>query len=270
MPRTAATACLEGAPAMTRRLSPLAAAAGLVLLLGGMLTACATPAGSESGSGVSPSGSSSAPAATGGSDDATGGDDADVDAAWLDGGRLIGVVTYGSSTCVPEVGEVTLDGAVLTVELIDDAEAACTRDFVPRVNVVGAADIDPTQKLEVRVTGDAYAGDADLDALPADLVGGAETDYLPSAGWTDEDGQFVILTWGSSGCPPEIASVEATGATEVTATFVDPPADQVCTMDMAPRALVAAVAGVEDEDALVELVLTGGEFTGQRATILPN
>ena len=33
-------------------------------------------------------------------------------------------------------------------------------------------------------------------------TGGGMTDYLPSAGWTDTDGQFVLLTWGSSSCAP--------------------------------------------------------------------
>jgi hypothetical protein len=39
-------------------------------------------------------------------------------------------------------------------------------------------------------------------------------------------------------------------------TFETPPADQVCTMDMAPRATVAFVEGLE-EDVDVSLVLAG-------------
>ena len=83
------------------------------------------------------------------------------------------------------------------------------------------------------------------------------TDYLPSAGWTDTDGQFVLLTWGSSSCAPVISEVAASGPAEVTVTFETPAADQVCTMDMAPRAAVAVVDGLE-EDSDVTLVLAGG------------
>ena len=74
--------------------------------------------------------------------------------------------------------------------------------------------VDPAQELEIRVTGEGYHGDTDLDGV-AGLTGGGETDYLPSAGWTDEDGQFVILTWGSSTCVPAVENVAAAGATEV-------------------------------------------------------
>ena len=53
-----------------------------------------------------------------------------------------------------------------------------------------------------------------------------------------------------------IADVAATGPAQVTVTFEAPPADQVCTMDMAPRGTVAVVDGLEAEDD-VTLVLTG-------------
>ena len=69
------------------------------------------------------------------------------------------------------------------------------------------------------------------------------------------------MTWGSSTCPPMIESVEPTGPTEVTVTFATPPADQVCTMDMAPRGTLATVSGLEGE-ADIDLVLTGAEFDG--------
>ncbi|WP_203581882.1 hypothetical protein [Microbacterium hibisci] len=234
----------------------LIAAAGLALLTAGLLTACASPAGSEPNS-SSPS--SSAP----GTDDS---DDMDLEAAWLDGGRMIGLVTYGSSTCVPTAGDVSYADGVLEVELVDPAgDTACTRDMVPRATVVGLPEeADTTQEFEVRVTG-AYSGEADLDPVPGlDQTG--ETDYLPSAGWTDADGQFVILTWGSSTCPPVIENVEGSG-TEVTVTFATPPADQACTMDMAPRGVVAQVSGIDD-DAEVFAILTGAEYDDVRIPII--
>ncbi|QKJ18224.1 hypothetical protein [Microbacterium hominis] len=241
---------------MSRRILPLA-----VLLAGGLLlSACATPVGTV---GSEPSGSSSPSPSPSASDDDTA--ETEVDAAWLDAGRMIGVVTYGSSTCIPRAEEVAMVDGVLEVELRDDPAAACTRDLAPRASVVALPEgVDPTQDLEIRVTG-GYSGDTDLDGLDAAPSG--TTEFLPSAGWV-EDGMFVVLTWGSSSCVPELASVEATGPAEVTATFATPPADQVCTMDMAPRALVATVEGVDDDEAV--LVLTGGEFLEVRTPILPS
>ena len=93
------------------------------------------------------------------------------------------------------------------------------------------------------------------------------TDYLPSAGWTDADGQFVLLTWGSSSCAPVISEVAATGPAEVTVTFETHPADQVCTMDMAPRATIAVVDGLQ-EDSDVSAILAGSpEFDNVRIPI---
>jgi hypothetical protein len=230
---------------------------GLALLLAGALTACAT------GSGGTPT-----PASTG-----TGGDsnEQDVDAAWLDGGRMVGIVTQGSSTCIPSAEEATYEKGVMEVTLVEpEGDTACTADLVPRVTLVGTPEgVDPAKGVEIEVTGDGWHGDTDLDGVP-DLATGGETDYLPSAGWTDVDGQFVILTWGSSSCAPAIENTEVTSATEVTVTFVTPPADQVCTMDMAPRGLVTAVNGLEDEDAGIFAILTGAEFDNVRIPNYPN
>jgi hypothetical protein len=137
-----------------------------------------------------------------------------------------------------------------------DADTACTSDLVPRVTLVEVPEgVDPSQDLAITVTGDGFAGSTDLEGVEG-LTGGGMTDYLPSAGWTDTDGQFVLLTWGSSSCVPVISDVAASGPAEVTVTFETPAADQVCTMDMAPRATVAVVEGLE-EDSDVSLVLVG-------------
>jgi hypothetical protein len=102
------------------------------------------------------------------------------------------------------------------------------------------------------------------------LTAGGETDYLPSAGWTDVDGQFVMLTWGSSSCPPVLENTEVTSDTEITVTFATPPTDQVCTMDMAPRGTVASVLEGPDDESDVFAILTGAEFDNVRIPILPN
>ena len=195
--------------------------------------------------------------------DAPAGQETDVEAAWLDDGRIIAVVTSGSSTCVPtaESAEINSDGA-LAVELVEpDADTACTRDLVPRATLVTVPNgVDPSQDLEIWVTSEAgYYGDVTLAGASGLAGPGGETDYEPTAGWTQQQGQFVILTWGSSGCVPVVESSEVTGEAEVTVTFQDPPADQVCTADMAPRtnfAFADGLSGVED----VQLVLSGDSF----------
>ena len=195
--------------------------------------------------------------------DAPAGQETDVEAAWLDDGRIIAVVTSGSSTCVPtaESAEINSDGA-LAVELVEpDADTACTRDLVPRATLVTVPNgVDPSQDLEIWVTSEAgYYGDVTLAGASGLAGPGGETDYEPTAGWTQQQGQFVILTWGSSGCVPVVESSEVTGEAEVTVTFQDPPADQVCTAGMAPRtnfAFADGLSGVED----VQLVLTGDSF----------
>lgn len=192
--------------------------------------------------------------------DAPAGQQADVDAAWLDEGRMIAIVTVGSSSCVPTVesAEINSDGA-LAVELAGpDANTACTADLVPRASLVGVPEgVDPSQDLEVWVTSEGFYGEVLLAGVPGlSTPSGEGTDYEPSAGWTQSQGQFVILTWGSSSCVPVVETSEVTGEAEVSVTFAEPPADQACTMDMAPRTAFGfadGLSGVED----VALVLSG-------------
>lgn len=225
-----------------------------LLLAGGALAGCASQ-------------TASAPTADPSTDG--GSTEVEIDAAWLDDGRIIGLVTSGSSSCVPAADDATLeaDGS-LSVTLVEpDAETPCTRDMVPRVTLVEVPEgVDPAEDLAISVTGDGYSGSTDLDGVDG-LAGGGMTDYLPSAGWTGTDGQFVLLTWGSSSCVPVISEVAASGPAEVTVTFETPAADQVCTMDMAPRATVVAVDGLEQQDE-VSLVLAGSpEFDNVRIPI---
>ncbi len=242
---------------MSRRLPALTAAAGAVLLLAGALSACAT---------VTPGSSPEPP------DDQTTAPvtpiDADFELAWLDGGRAIGVVTMGSSTCVPfaEAATLTAAGTVEIAMTEPPSDQACTRDLVPRVSFAALPEgIDPRQELEVVLTGD-YRGDESIDGLEGAIPEPAE--YEPSAGWAD-DGVIVLLSWGSSSCAPIVENVEVTGANEATVTFTDPPADQVCTADMAPRATVVALG--EDalsDDADAQLVLAGDTFDNVTVSVL--
>ncbi|GAA1469094.1 hypothetical protein [Microbacterium thalassium] len=180
----------------------------------------------------------------------------DVAAAWLDDGRGIGVVTYGSSSCEPSLVAADLHIGSLTVDLADPEDAVCTADYAPRATYVPAPEgVDPSADLLVVVEGD-YSGEVTLES-DARLSGmpGDPTDYAPSAGWAGR-GMLVILTWGSSGCPPVVESAAATGESEVTVTFETPPDDQVCTMDMAPRTTIATVDGPENPTGAT-LVLIG-------------
>lgn len=232
---------------MSRRLFTAAAALGAGALL---LSACAT------GTAVDP-GSNDPDAVEQG-----GAQEMDVDAAWLNGGSAIGVITWGSSSCVPTAEDVTVEAdGTLAITMTDaaTAETPCTMDMAPRATMVSLPDgVDATKDLDIVVTlGDAI-GETDLDAatnIPADFE-----EFSPSAGWTDIDGVYVVLTWGSSTCVPVVMNSEVTGADEVTLEFQAAPADKPCTMDMAPRLNLADAPGVKDNGQTMLTITGDGEF----------
>ncbi len=229
---------------MTTRFASAVAGGGLALLLMASLTACATDS------------SDPTPPASGGTSGAT---EVEVDAVWLDGGRMVGLVTQGSSSCVPIADGATLSAdGVLEVTLVEPASEVCTADMAPRVTVVSLpAGIDPSQDLQIAVAGDGYRGETDLDGVDGLPAPSGQTDYAPSAGWVD-DGAFAIVTWGSSSCAPTIQDVEVTASDAVTVTFADPEPDRMCTMDIAPRAVLAFPDGELADDVPVTVTLTGG------------
>ncbi len=175
-----------------------------------------------------------------------------MEAAWLDGGRMFAVVTWGSSTCVPTVDEATAEGQTVAVTLnAGDPSQACTEDLVPRASLGSLPEgVDPTTDVELIVTLGDVTDDIDLDGNAA-LAGGAG-EYEPSAGWFDDAG-IVLLTWGSSTCAPILENVEASvgGATVTFKTE-----DRVCTMDMAPRATIVPLTGLPDDADDDEFTLT--------------
>lgn len=235
-----------------RILPVLSALAGVLLIAG-----CAS---SEPGSSTP----SSTPAASSGSSGSAGGD-ADLEATVLDDGRMFALITWGSSTlaCVPQVGEVSANGQTVDVTLEDTAgeDQVCTADYSPRASVGALPEgVDPTKEITFNVTyGDVVDDvDADGDAAFASAPG-SPTDYLPSAGWID-DGALVLLTWGSSTCPPVVESLEGAGSAG-TVTFVTDDT-KACTMDMAPRATIIAFGDDEVEDDAFTLTLVGGGVDG--------
>lgn len=185
----------------------------------GALTACTAASPTAS------SGGSTAPAS-------------EVGAVWLDGGRVLGVLTQGSSTCAPVAADPTLDAeGVLHVLLAPSMGSACADDLVWRATLIAAPTaIDRADELRVEVTGEAQA----TVALPGVDVGAAPAEeYAPSAGWSTIDDTLVVLSWGSSSCPAVLASADAAGPGEVELRFAELDATRSCTMDMVPRAVIA-------------------------------
>ena len=195
------------------------------------------------------------------SPDAGGGvGDFETEAAWLDAGRLIGLVTYGSSSCVPVVEDATVAGDVITVTFAkQESNAVCTADMAPRVSVFGVPEgTDVTEDVNILIAGTDEDADLDgLDAAPADT----STDYAPSAGWYNDKGGFIVATWGSSTCVPVIDAVEPTGTADVALTFATPKEDRPCTLDRVPRANIAQVDGLATQDDIT-LLLSGDNITG--------
>ncbi|MBS1697457.1 MAG: hypothetical protein JST25_03530 [Actinobacteria bacterium] len=184
----------------------------------------------------------------------------DPAAAWLDGGRGIGLVTYGSSSlaCTPAVQDVTADGQTVVVTLADpDPKAACTADFVPRATFIDVpASIDPAADVTVSFDGAGFAGRVPLSGSSAL---GSVAQGTPSAGWFAPDG-IVLLTWGSSTCRPVVSGLaeEASGATVTFATD----ATKACTMDFVPRVTVLGVTAPADPSGYT-LTLKGGGLDGE-------
>lgn len=228
--------------------------AGLIAVAALAVGCAGTPASTSPTSSSAPE-QSTAPAP------APGGDD-DFEAVWLDDGRMFGVVTMGSSTCVPQVEEVTASGQRVTVSLVNvvDAYDFCTADLAPRASVGAFPEgIDPTKDVELVVTYEGVTDDADLDGYP-ELTGipGSPTEYAPTAGWFDDE-SLVLLTWGSSSCPPVVESVEGSGTTG-TVTFAADEEGKQCTMDMAPRTTIIFFSDDQVEDDGFQLTLVGANL----------
>lgn len=241
---------------MTSPLRILTSVAG-VFAAALLVAGCTAGPGSES--------PTSSPASS--ADSADNSDDAnDVEGTLLDDGRMFAVVTWGSSTCVPQVDQVAGSGQNVTVTLVDPegddgAEKACTADMAPRASVGALPEgVDPTSDVTLTVTYGDLVEDLDLDGNAA-FAGtpGESTEFQPSAGWFD-DSNLVLLTWGSSSCPPVVESLEGSGSAG-TVTFVTDD-DKACTMDMAPRATIVSFGEDAIDDDGFTLTLKGGGLEG--------
>lgn len=187
-----------------------------------------------------------------------------AEAAWLDNGRMIGIVTSGSSTCIPSVDDVVAKGQEIAVALTEPTDKPCTMDFVPRVSLLAVPEgVDPAKDVTIMIAGDGsqvvVPGAAALTGTP-----GSPTDYAPSAGWFSGTG-IALLTWGSSTCPPILGEVKAVdgGASVALSTT-----SEVCTMDMAPRGTVVTLDTAPAAHAGFALTLDGAGFTQQKVAIV--
>lgn len=232
----------------TASLTGLAALAASVLLLAG----CASPQASSDG--------------PGGSEEVG---ELEVSATWLDGGRVIGLVTQGSSTCVPNPTDVTYENGQLTVTLQDpDPDAPCTRDIVSRLSLVSAPEgIDSTQPLDVSVTYGDVEGGTDLEGI--DAASASTKEGQASAAWV-ADNEIALLTWGSSSraCYPAPESV-AVDAGVIRVVMATPSVDLVCTADFSAQGTIVFVDGASDDDEY-ELALTGHGFDTEALVAVRN
>lgn len=156
---------------------------------------------------------------------------------------MVAIVTRGRSGRAPLATEVKVDDETVHVTLEEqgsEASAPSRRidgaEGVDRASLIGVPErIDPHRDLTLLVTMGGSTSEVRLLADPG-LTGtpGRTTEYEPTAGWYDERA-LVLLTWGSSSCPPIIGSIEGQ-RTAGTVTFVRE--DRPCTMDMAPRATI--------------------------------
>lgn len=179
----------------------------------------------------------------------------EVSAGWLDGGRAVALVTQGSSSCVPSASEARLqaDGSVAVTLVDPTGDVVCTADLAPRVSVFSLPEgADASATLDLTV----IHGDARGEVTLSPYTGGAVAEYAPSAGWVG-DGTLAILTWGSSSCAPAVQDAAVNG-TDVAVTFAALPADRACTMDMAPRAVLAHVDGAVAASGMTA-TLSGGD-----------
>lgn len=188
----------------------------------------------------------------------------DLNAAWLEEGRAIGIVTWGSSTptCHPFVEDAVADGQKVSVALDYPADASkgCDGNLVPQANLVTVPDdVDVTKDVQLSIRNGDRSGAVMLPGLPKAPTG-AWT-QVSSAGWFADDG-ILLLTWGSSSCPPEVGEVEMTDA-GATAHFASE--ERICTMDLGPRVTPILLPESIDRTTPFTLTLQGGDLDAEIA-----
>lgn len=191
-----------------------------------------------------------------------------LDAVWLDGGRTIGLVVNFDVIGVCALFMITsYQDGVLEVGEHPVGDPGCQTGDGPRVDLLTPEGIDPTEDLEIHVTTALFSGEVYLPGEPG-LVMADANGYTgtPSASWFG-DGGLVILTRGSTTCPPIFRDALATGDAEVTATFWTAASPQVCTDDLAPHVTIRQVPGITKHSG-AQLILAGTGFDNQKVQIV--
>ncbi|GAA2047708.1 hypothetical protein [Leifsonia soli] len=100
-----------------------------------------------------------------------------------------------------------------------------------------------------------YSGEPKGVDAPASSAGGASW-----AAWLDGGDRFAIVLYGSSTCPPKVASVTATAGDTITATLAPAPGG-ICTRDYVPHTTVFATPDRIAKDSGVSIVLPDSTLT---------
>jgi len=69
-------------------------------------------------------------------------------AAWVQDGFGIMLLTWGSSTCLPVIGQVDETDTAITVNF-NTVDGVCTMDMVPRLTMIGLTDKNDDRTLEL-------------------------------------------------------------------------------------------------------------------------
>lgn len=203
------------------------------LALAVVLTGCATNLTPGSSAPPAPSANAETPAPAPVPDESETDDDmffsTTPSASWVNNGAGIVLLTWGSSSCVPEAADVTADGQNVSVTMAPPAGDFCTADMAPRGTYIAVPDsVKRDQPVTLKSAVD--SAELGLEVAPTEVVDmvGMQS---PTAAWVGSN--IALVSWGSSSCRPSISGLSEESATSLTATFAAP--EGACTRDLVPR-----------------------------------
>lgn len=197
------------------------------------------------------------------------------------------IVTFGSSSCPYVATSVeTVDPSLLAISFAQEPAEACTDDLAARTHVfatpegVGRDALEAELTLSANAFGDVEAqvvrvqlwpvpgaggGDSAPESIALETVRGTpESIQLPDdaletgdplAYWAEGRARLLVVTWGSSGCPPVPQSLEVVDPTTLTLDFAPHPAE-FCTADFAPTTHVFATPdGVGEGEVSIAITI---------------
>ncbi len=201
---------------------------GSVLAVAALLTGCATNTAAPGEAPQSPTPTPTEPSMSG---DWTASPPSleNASVVWLDGGKALGVVTWGSGSrsCYPVVQDVTVANQDIDVVLAaPTVDGVCTQDLREQLLLVGLPEgVDSKAAATVTLSTAQESQEIALAARPAD----AATTPAGELSATLTPLGVVLISYGSSSCPPVVDTIDGTTVTFTTI-------EQACTMDYSPRA----------------------------------